>query len=116
MESVKRPGPIAIVILIACAVVFAWAWYGEYNVEQGRKAYKHYGCAQCHESGSAPDLSKLKGKLDRATMTRFIEDPESVYREKGRRPLNPDFMPMPPLHVSHSEARQLTDFLYSVSQ
>ncbi len=103
-------------ILVLCAAVFGWAWYGEYNVEQGRKAYRHYGCAQCHEAGAAPDLTKLRGKLDRETMARFIEDPEQVYREKGRRPLNPGYMPMPELHVSHTEAKQLAAFLSASSK
>ncbi len=108
----KKPfGPIATVVLVLCAVVFGYLEYHEYNINQGREAWRHYGCAQCHESGAAPDLTKLENKLDRATMARFIENPESVYRELGRRPLNQGYVPMPELHVSRKEAQQLADFL-----
>src|SRR5438309_5770986 len=100
-------GPLSISVLLVCAAVFGWVSYREYNVEEGRKAYRHYGCAQCHEAGSAPDLSKVKEKYDKAFLARFIENPENVYREKGRRPLNAGFTPMPPLHIPRDEARQL---------
>jgi hypothetical protein len=106
-----KVGALSIFVLVLCAAVFGWVSYREYNVEQGRKAYRHYGCAQCHEAGSAPDLNKVKSKYDRAYLAQFIEDPEVVYREKGRRPINAGFMPMPPLHVSPAEARHLADFL-----
>ena len=112
----NKLGPIAISVLIVCAAVFAWVSYGEYNVEQGRKAYRKYGCAQCHEAGSAPDLTKVKKKYDKDYVARFIQDPEAVYREKGRRPINDGFTPMPELHVSHEEAKQLADFLMASGQ
>ena len=107
----KKLGPVSIAILAVCGVVFAYVSWHEYNVEQGRKAYRKYGCAQCHEAGAAPDLAKLKGKLDRDFIARFVENPETVYREKGHRPLNEGYVPMPVLHVSHDEARQIADFL-----
>ncbi len=109
----SRIGPISAVILIACALVFSWAAYGEYNIEQGRKAFTRYGCGQCHLAGGAPDLTKVKKKYDRATIARFIHNPEDVYREKGRRPLNPEYVPMPELHVTEHEAKQLALFLTS---
>jgi hypothetical protein len=104
-------GPLSISVLLVCAVIFGWVSYREYNVEEGRKAYHHYGCAQCHEAGSAPDLNKVKGKYDKAFLARFIENPETGYREKGRRPLNAGFTSMPPLHITQDEARHLADFL-----
>ncbi len=112
----KKLGPVAMGVLAVCAVVFAYVSYDEYNVEQGRNAYRKYGCAQCHEAGAAPDLTKIKSKIDRATLARFIENPEELYREKGRRPLNDGYVPMPVLHVTHSEASQLARFLWSSSQ
>jgi cytochrome c553 len=107
----NKIGPISISVLIVCAAIFAYVSYGEYNVEEGRKAYRKYGCAQCHEAGSAPDLSKVKAKYDKKYIERFVQDPESIYREKGKRPLNEGFTPMPELHVSPKEARQIADFL-----
>ena len=112
----KKIGPLSIGVLVFCAVVFAWVSYGEYNVEQGRKAYRKYGCAQCHEAGSAPDLTKVKAKYDKAYLARFIENPETIYREKGKAPINEGFTPMPPLHVSPKEAKQLADFLTASSE
>ena len=107
----NKIGPLSISVLVVCAVIFAWVSYGEYNVEEGRKAYRKYGCAQCHEAGSAPDLSKVKTKYDKSYIARFVENPETVYREIGKSPLNEGFTPMPPLHVSHKEAKQIADFL-----
>jgi len=107
----NKIGPVSISVLIVCTIIFAYVSNGEYNVEEGRRAYRKYGCAQCHEAGSAPDLSKVKAKYDRAYIARFVENPENVYREKGRRPINEGFTPMPPLHVTREEAKQIASFL-----
>jgi len=109
--DMNKIGPISISVLLVCAVIFAYVSYGEYNVEEGRKAYRKYGCAQCHEAGSAPDLSKVKSKYDKAYITRFVENSEVIYREKGRRPINEGFTPMPELHVTDKEAKQIAAFL-----
>jgi mono/diheme cytochrome c family protein len=109
----NKIGPLSISVLIVCAIIFAYVSYNEYKVEEGRKAYRKYGCAQCHEAGSAPDLSKVKGKYDRAYIARFVENPEAVYREKGRAPINEGFTPMPGLHVTQKEAKEIAAFLTS---
>jgi hypothetical protein len=105
--------PISIVVLLVCAAIFAGVSYEEYRVEQGRKAYHKYGCEQCHMSGGAPDLSKVKSKYDRKMVARFVEDPEAVYRERGQRPFNPEFFPMPKLNISRDEAEDISRFLWS---
>lgn len=110
----NKIGPLSISVLLVCAAIFAYVSWGEHNVEEGRKAYRKYGCAQCHEAGSAPDLSKVKTKYDKDYITRFVENPETIYREKGKSPINEGFTPMPPLHVSHEEANHIAAFLTAV--
>ncbi len=83
----------------------------ERTVQRGSAAFQKYGCIHCHGSSGAPNLTNVNKKYDDETLRRFIHDPESVYRARGRKPLNDGFMPMPRLNVSEEDAKDIVEYL-----
>ena len=53
----------------------------------------------------------LPQRYDRTTLTRFIQNPETIYRERGKRPLNAKFFPMPNPHASAEDADAIVAYL-----
>lgn len=101
---------VALLLLLAMGLM-GWAIYRDRQVSRGAAAFHRYGCAHCHGSTGAPNLTNVTAKYDPATIRQFIQDPESVYRARGRKPLNDGYMAMPRLNVSSSDASDIVAYL-----
>ncbi len=82
---------------------------------RGAHAFQELGCASCHSLGGGvvvgPDLRSASAKYDHDTLVQWIESPESIYRARHRRPLNPGFSEMPDLGVPDREAEAIAEYL-----
>jgi mono/diheme cytochrome c family protein len=98
-------------VVVACVFVFVWVYHTEQTIERGRQAFARYGCASCHYAGGAPNLQNVGKKYDRRTLMQFLQDPETVYRARGNRPLNENFQPMPKLKLTQEDTAALVAYL-----
>ena len=101
--------------LLLCAAVFLWVYRTEQRVEQGRQAFARYGCASCHYSGGAPNLQNVGNKYDSEMLSRFLQDPESIYRSRDNRALNGNFRPMPRIKLAPEDIPALVAYLRQLS-
>jgi cytochrome c2 len=86
------------------------------DAARGAVLFGTLGCSACHRIGAGPqvqgpDLQGVGSRYDRRTLESWLRDPESVYAEKGRRPLNPGFPPMPVMTLNEDQRRDLVAFL-----
>ncbi len=81
----------------------------------GRQLLAERGCLACHSIGKGtvvgPDLNGVGSRYDRAMLERWTEDPAAIYREHGRRPMNPGYPEMPSLHTPPNDAEQISEYL-----
>lgn len=88
-------------------------------VEQGRLLFEQGECATCHSLGGGtiigPDLIDAATKYDRTTLMKWIQNPEALYQELDRRPINPDFPEMPTLEIRDQDAHTIAEYLLSMS-
>jgi hypothetical protein len=100
--------------LVFWALVTVPVLFHEHQIEEGHEAFVRLGCANCHLSGGAPNLSNILRPYDKTTVEEFIRDPEAVYRRMGRRPLNPGFTTMHRVKVSPGETGLIAKYLKSL--
>ncbi len=100
--------------LVVAAMLGAWSFERQAKIERGQKAFRRLGCVACHFSGGAPSLTGVTDRYDQKTLTRFILNPEDVYRERGKRPLNAGFYPMPNPHASPRDASDIVAYFESI--
>lgn len=110
--EMKSPAKVAVVI--ACVTVGSWAVYNQVEIDRGQKAFVRLGCANCHSNGGGPNLKFVNDKYDADTLRRFIQDPEQVYRERGKKPLNSGYVVMHKVKTTPSEVRAIATFLKNV--
>ena len=91
--------------------------------ERGARLFQERGCHDCHAARTVPyhgpqpnpsrgpDLVAVRGKYRRQELIHWLNDPEGVYREQGRRPLNPGYPPMPQVTLNREELEDLLAFL-----
>jgi len=84
-------------------------------VENGREAYQSHGCGDCHSRGTAPDLTIVRTKYDTDLLVRFIKNPDAVYSQLGRKPLNEGYPPMIRVYLHDNEAEDIAKYLQSLS-
>ncbi|MCI0441691.1 cytochrome c [bacterium] len=75
------------------------------------------GCSYCHTIGSGkkqgPDLKNVVDQIDRNELKKWLADPEILYKEKGQRPINRGFSPMPRVILTEEEINDLIAYLKS---
>jgi mono/diheme cytochrome c family protein len=103
-----------IVLGIVLVAVAGWLYYRDLQLSRGQQAFQRYGCGDCHNNGGGPNLANVTEKYDRATLTRFINDPDSIYRERSNRSLNPGRPHMPRVGVKDGDAELLAAYLRSL--
>ena len=104
-------------MLLVCAVVLGgWAYQRQSKIERGQEAFRRLGCVQCHLSGGAPNLNGVTKRYDQSTLTRFIQNPETIYLERGKRPINSRFYPMPNAHASAADADAIVAYLSNMAE
>lgn len=86
--------------------------------DPGRKLLADKGCLACHSVGGGrvvgPDLNGAAAKYDRQTLLLWVHDTPSLYRNAGRKPLNPGYPGMPNLAVGNQDAEAIAAYLLSL--
>ncbi len=105
---------IAVLLLLCCAGAF---FYQRYSLEQrGEETFTRLGCTGCHFSGAGPNLTHVAKKYDEKLLTRFILDPQTVYRERNMQSLNAGYMLMPGLNPTPKETRAIIAYLKEIDK
>ncbi len=86
----------------------------------GKEMFEKSGCTGCHTIGQGtlvgPDLLGIGKKYDEKTLLQWIEDPETVYSQRGQKPINPTFPEMPRPEISVDDARAIVAYLISTER
>ena len=81
----------------------------------GESVFIEKRCVRCHTLGRGrfvgPDLLGVGERYSRDDLIRWAQDPESIYSERKKKPINDGYPPMPPMNLSESDARRVTDYL-----
>ncbi len=81
----------------------------------GGEIFTQGKCARCHTIGKGrfvgPDLLGVGERYSRDDLIRWAKDPESIYSERKKKPINEGYPPMPPMNLSESDAQKVTDYL-----
>ncbi len=81
----------------------------------GESIFIEKRCARCHTLGRGrfvgPDLLGIGKKYSRDDLIRWAQDPESIYSERKKKPINDGYPPMPPMNLSETDARRVADYL-----
>lgn len=81
----------------------------------GESVFIEGKCARCHTLGRGrfvgPDLMGVGDRYSRDDLIRWARNPESIYAEKKKKPINEGYPPMPPMNLSESDAQKVADYL-----
>jgi Cytochrome c len=90
----------------------------QYNsaARRGERAFTRLGCTGCHFSGAGPNLTHVLRKHDRKLLEQFILDPQSVYKQRNREPLNRGYMLMPRMQVTSPDVHDILAYLADLNQ
>lgn len=83
--------------------------------KEGETIFKMKGCVACHTVGKGrlvgPDLKGVSKKYTREFMEKWLKNPDIVYTEGKRKPLNEGYPPMPPQNLTHEEIEHIIKYL-----
>jgi cytochrome c551/c552 len=83
----------------------------------GKDLFIQNRCVNCHTIGRGkfvgPDLAGISNKYSKDEIKQWIENPQLVYRAKGKMPINEGYPPMPPLQVPQDHIDVIADYLFS---
>ena len=81
----------------------------------GESVFIEKRCVRCHTLGRGrfvgPDLLGVGEKYSRDDLIKWAKDPERIYSERKKKPVNEDYPPMPPMNLSESDAQKVADYL-----
>ena len=58
-----------------------------------------------------PDLAGVGARYDRISLVQWIQDPQALYKTRGRKPINAGFAEMPATGLSETDAQAIADYL-----
>ncbi|HSE39771.1 MAG TPA: cytochrome c [Acidobacteriota bacterium] len=98
-----------------CFTILLWIGCRSGNPEKGKVLFDSRGCSYCHSIGKGkiqgPDLKNVTVRYNKNDLRKWLADPETIYKEVGRRPLNPGYSPMPRVVLTEEEIHDLVAFL-----
>ena len=81
----------------------------------GEEIFMQGKCVRCHTIGRGrfvgPDLLGVGNRYSRDDLIRWAKDPESLYSERKKKPINEGYPPMPPMNLLEDDARKVADYL-----
>ena len=84
-------------------------------LSSGEEVFIQGKCVRCHTIGRGrfvgPDLLGVGDRYSRDDLIRWAKDPESLYSERKKKPINEGYPPMPPMNLSESDAQKVADYL-----
>lgn len=91
--------------------------YSQQVPKSGEELFLEKRCARCHTIGRGrfvgPDLYKSKESYSSEEIVKWAMNPQLIYQEKGKVPVNQGYPPMPPMNLSQNEAEKVKDYLIS---
>lgn len=85
----------------------------------GGEVFEEKRCSGCHTLGRGrfvgPDLLGVGRRYSRDEIVKWAKDPGLVYEERGKKPVNAGYPPMPPMNLSSEEAAAVADYLLDYS-
>lgn len=110
MKKVFRFGFSVLIFLL-----FQQAPVSAQMLSSGEEIFTQGKCVRCHTIGRGrfvgPDLLGVGDKYSRDDLIRWAKDPESLYSERKKKPINEGYPPMPPMNLSESDAQRVADYL-----
>ena len=105
--------------LTAFYIFFIFALFSDYKSfsqgTQGKTLFEDKGCIRCHTIGRGrfvgPDLYDVEKKYDKEQILLWSKNPQLIYEELNKRPVNQGYPPMPSFEISDTEAREIANFL-----
>ncbi len=84
-------------------------------LSSGEEIFVQGKCVRCHTIGRGrfvgPDLLGVGERYSRGDLIKWAQDPENIYAERKRKPINEGYPPMPPMNLSESDAQKVADYL-----
>ncbi len=84
-------------------------------LSSGEEIFTQGKCVRCHTIGRGrfvgPDLLGVGERYSRDDLIRWARDPESLYAERKKKPINEGYPPMPPMNLSKADAERVADYL-----
>ena len=81
----------------------------------GESVFIEKRCVRCHTLGRGrfvgPDLLGVGERYSRDDLIKWAQDPESIYSERKKKPINDGYPPMPPMNLSGTDAQKVADYL-----
>ena len=110
MKKVFRFGFSVLIFLF-----FQQALVSAQTLSSGEEIFTQGKCVRCHTIGKGrfvgPDLLGVGERYSRDDLIRWAKNPETLYSERKKKPINEGYPPMPPMNLSESDARRVTDYL-----
>lgn len=109
-------------ILLFALQLGVFLYFNPHTVAQeitGEQIFIEQRCVRCHTLGRGkfvgPDLYKIEEKYSHGEIVKWAMNPQLIYQEKGKVPVNQGYPPMPPMNLSQSEAESVADYLTDFS-
>ena len=81
----------------------------------GEEIFTQGKCSRCHTIGRGrfvgPDLLGVGERYSRDDLIKWAQDPENIYAERKKKPVNDGYPPMPPMNLSGTDAQKVADYL-----
>lgn len=111
----KKAFALSVFIFFLFSLILQQISVSAQEQSSGEEIFVQGKCIRCHTLGRGrfvgPDLLGVGDRYSRDDLIRWARDPESIYAEKKKKPVNDGYPPMPPMNLSESEAQKVADYL-----
>ncbi len=113
--TVKKAFSLSVSIFLFSSLILQQISVSAQAQSSGEEIFVQGKCIRCHTLGRGrfvgPDLLGVGDRYSRDDLIRWARDPESIYAEKKKKPVNDGYPPMPPMNLSESDAQKIADYL-----
>ena len=106
---------LSVPIFFLFSLIFQQISVSAQVLSSGEEIFTQGKCARCHTLGRGrfvgPDLLGAGDRYSRDDLIRWARDPESIYAERKKKPINEGYPPMPPMNLSEADAQKVVDYL-----
>jgi len=98
-------------------LLFLFPFFGNAKSEMSslESLFVEKRCVTCHVVGRGrfvgPDLYDVVGKYSDQEILQWIQNPQAIYREYSKMPINDGYPPMPYLGINESDAKELLVYI-----
>jgi len=114
---VRRGGHFIFLLLIFAGCFLSNLCFADDPIK-GKELFDLKGCSFCHTMHNGkrvgPDLKGVTKKYSDKDLQKWLTDPEAVYKEKGKRPINPGYTTMPTIKLTEKEIDDLIAYIKKI--